>query len=181
MARSLRSRGIGGSRGGSGDDGISIEVAINQSDLRDLVRDISKHGDAKAFRKELSSGMRAAVKPIVVKARAAVRSQPGGRKSTGLRADIARAVQMKVDMRATSERIGIRVRLDGSKLRSHPKGIVAAYEGVRPWRHPLFGNRDKWVTQPSRGFLTEVVEADRSRVMREIEQTMNTIARKLEG
>lgn len=155
-------------------------MVVTQNDLRDLVRDIGKHGDKKAVRKELTKGLREAVKPMVPKARARVKSQPGGAASTGLRKDMARAVQVKVDLGMRSDRIGVRIRLDGKKLRGRPPGLVAMYEGVKPWRHPVFGT-GTWVAQESRGFLTETVNRDRAKVTRDVLDTMTDIGKKLDG
>ena len=113
-------------------NGVGFDVQVTQNDLRDLVGAINKHGDKKAIRRELSKGMREAVKPMVPKARARVTGQSGGAASTGLRKDMARAVQVKVDLGMRSDRIGVRIRLDGKKLRGRPPGLVAMYEGVRP-------------------------------------------------
>lgn len=173
MALSLRGRGVGGTPAG----GTGIEVIVTQDDLRDLVRAINQHGDKKAVRRELSKGLREAVKPLVPKARAAVKSQSGP--GTGLRNDMARSVQVKTDLGVRSERIGVRIRLDGSKLRGRPAGLVAMYEGVRPWRHPVFGT-GTWVSQAPRGFLTEVVNANRANVLRQVAQTCDDIGRKLD-
>lgn len=189
MALSL-TRKRGRPRKHNADGSIDLQVVVSQSELRDLVKAISKHDDAKSLRKELRDGLRTATKPIVAKARSSVVSQPTkGKGSTGLRRDMARTVQLKVDLGVRSERIGVRVRLDPAKLRAHPRSLVAPYEGTRPWRHPIFQSNDRrgfwsgsaWVQQEHRGFLKEVVDSERPRVMREIEQTMNTIARKLEG
>lgn len=155
-------------------------MEVTQDDLRDLVRAINAHGDAKAIRRELSKGMREAVKPLVPKARTAVLTEgTSGGKSTGLRKDMARAVQVKLDMGVRSKRIGVRIRLDGSKLRGRPSSLVAYYEGALPWRHPTFGH-DPWVSQPHRGFLTDVVDANRESVTRRIIDAMDDIGRKID-
>lgn len=208
MALSLRRKLGGGSGGSSGDGSVSVDVVIKQDDLRDLVRAINKHGDAKAIRKALRTGLREAVKPLVPRARQAVLSAPVRRAershtayrqvksgknagsarayqsfvvaTTGLRKDMARTVQVKVDLGLRSERIGVRIRLDPAKLRTHPKGIVPMYEGVKPWRHPSFGDRDVWVQQEPRGFLTEVVTAGRPAVMRDIEKAMQDIGKRID-
>lgn len=160
--------------------GVGIDVVVTQNDLRDLVRDIGKHGDKKAVRKELTKGLREAVKPMVPKARARVLAQPGGAASTGLRKDMARSVQVKVDLGMRSDRIGVRIRLDGKKLRGRPSSLVTAYEGSKPWRHPVFGS-GTWVAQESRGFLTETVNRDRAKVTRDVLDTMTNIGKKLDG
>lgn len=177
MALSLRRRGAGG---GARDGEVRLDVVVTQDDLRDLVRAINRHGDAKAVRKELRDGLREGVKPLVPLARTRVLAQPGGRRSTGLRRDMARAVQLKVDLGLRSERIGVRIRLDGKKLRGRPAGLVGMYEGVKPWRHPVFGT-GVWVQQPARGFLTDTVRPRQASVVRHVERVMDAVGRKLDG
>ena len=43
---------------------------------------------------------------------------------------MARSVQVKTDLGLKSDRIGVRIRLDGTKLRGRPASLVAKYEGV---------------------------------------------------
>ena len=173
MALSLRRRG-----GGTPAGGVGVEVHVTQNDLRDLARAINKHGDAKALRKQLRDGLREPVKVLVPKARAAVMSQSGP--GTGLRKDMARAVQVKVDLGLRSSRIGVRIRLDGKKLRSRPAGLVAMYEGTKPWRHPVFGT-GRWVSQESRGFLTETVRSAEPWIGRSIQRAMVEVGSKIDN
>lgn len=157
-------------------------VEVRQDDLRDLVRAINQHGDKRALTKELRTGLREATKPLVPQARAKVATQTtSGGRSTGLRKDMARSVQVKVDLGLRSRRIGARIRLDGAKLErgGRPRGLVAMYEGTRPWRHPVFGT-GKWVTQQHRGFLTETVDAGTDGVLRKIKDSMDDVGRKID-
>ena len=174
---SLRGRGIGGTGGGTS-GGNALEVRVTQSDLRDLTRAINRHGDAKAVKKALRAGLREAVKPLVPVARARVLGQATkGRGSTGLRADMARAVQVKVDIGGRDPKVALR--LDGKKLRGRPAGLVGMYEGVVPWRHPVFGT-GTWVQQPARGFLTEVGRSNEARIGRAVFDVMDDIGRKID-
>lgn len=174
MAMSLR-------RKSTPKNGVGIDVVVTQDDLRDLVGAINKHGDKKAIRKELSKGLREAVKPMVPKARSRVLAQSTtGAASTGLRKDMARSVQVKVDLGMRSDRIGVRIRLDGKKLRGRPSSLVTAYEGSKPWRHPVFGS-GTWVAQEPRGFLTETVNAGRGGVTRQVADVMQEIGKQIDG
>jgi hypothetical protein len=87
-------------------------------------------------------------------------------------------VEVKVDLGGRNP--GVRLRLNGRKLNGRPPGLVAMYEGTIPWRHPLFGNTEKWIQQEHRGFLTEVGRAGEPEVARAIEQTMNAIGDKID-
>ena len=163
-------------RRGAGDG--MLQVRVERDDLGDLVKAINAHGSDKAVKKELRRGLREAVKPLVPKARSAVLAQGSKGKGTGLRRDMARAVEVKVDLGGRNP--GVRLRLNGAKLNGRPKGLVAMYEGTIPWRHPVFGS-GTWVAQPHRGFLTEVGRAGESDVARDITKAMDDIGRKIDG
>jgi hypothetical protein len=168
-------------RGGAGraGSGAPFDVVVTQDDLRDLTRAINAHGDRKAIRRELSQGLRSAVKPLVPAIRRAILSTPGGARSTGLRRDVARSVEMKVDLGVRSSRIGVRVRLNPNRQGSHA-GLGEKLEGVTPWRHPVFGH-DVWVTQTSHPFFLETIRPRRAAVLRDIERAMDGVSRKLKG
>jgi hypothetical protein len=163
--------------GGSSSGGV-LEVRVERDDLGKLVKAINTHGDAKAVKKELRKGLREAVKPLVPKARASVLGQASKGRGTGLRRDMARAVEVKVDLGGRNP--GVRLRLNGRKLNGRPPGLVAMYEGSIPWRHPLFGNTGKWIAQEHRGFLTEVGRAGEADVARGAAKTMNDISTRID-
>jgi len=100
-----------------------------------------------------------------------------GRGSTGLRADMARAVQVKVDIGGRDPKVALR--LDGKKLRGRPAGLVGMYEGVVPWRHPVFGT-GTWVAQPHRGFLTEIGRGNEGRIGQTVLKVMDDIGERID-
>jgi hypothetical protein len=158
-----------------------LEVEVTRDDLGDLVAAINKHGSVKEVKKELRRALREAVKPLAPKARASVLGQSSkgkGGKLPSLRGDMARSVEVKIDLGGRNP--GVRLRLNGRKLRGRPPGLVAMYEGTIPWRHPVFGT-GTWVTQPHRGFLTEVGRAGESHVARDIEKAMDDIGKKIDN
>ena len=164
---------------GAGDGVLHVEVT--HDDLGDLVAAINKHGTPAEVKKELRRALREAVKPLVPKARASVLGQGSkgkGGKLPSLRADMARSVEAKVDLGGRNP--GVRLRLNGRKLRGRPPGLVAMYEGTIPWRHPVFGT-SAWAAQAHRGFLTEVGRAGEPEVARDIEKAMDDIGKKIDG
>jgi hypothetical protein len=172
---------VGRRNAGGSSSGGALEVRVTRDDLGELVAAINKHGTPKEVKKELRRALREAVKPLVPKARASVLGQASQGKGKGpsLRADMARAVEVKVDLGGRNP--GVRLRLNGRKLRGRPPGLVAMYEGTIPWRHPVFGDTEKWAAQSHRGFLTEVGRAGESTVASDIEKAMDDIGRKIDG
>lgn len=62
----------------------------------------------------------------------------------GLRASVARAVQTQV--RSSGRSAAVRIRTN-SRLLPEDQRKLPGYLNAGRWRHPVFGNRDAWVTQ----------------------------------
>jgi hypothetical protein len=98
----------------------------------------------KRFRKELTL----AAGPVVPAVRSAIAAIPvtGTGGSTGLRGRLQKATRLQV--RTVGRQAGVRVLVDPKRMPDGQKSLPALMEGLRPWRKPVFGNRDVWVTQP---------------------------------
>jgi hypothetical protein len=128
----------------------------------------------KRFRQEL----RAAGKPMVPAVRAAIRQIPSkrGYSADGLRGQMARAV--KLEVRTTGREAGVRLRVDGRKMPDQKKALQSYMEGVRSrWRHPVYGNREVWVTQPSKPYFYRTVEPMGLAAQRNIQRAADNVAR----
>jgi len=151
-----------------------MQVVINDGgDLRRLAADLRRVGDSGALRRRLTRGIRDAVKPVVPQVRAAYLASSGGRRvgkrtyttpkrtrqvRIGLRASLARAVTVQV--RTSGREAGVIVRVAGKKMPDGMGRIPKLWEGdARPWRHPLFGDREYWYPQSARPVFYPVVRA----------------------
>lgn len=78
----------------------------------------------------------------------------------GLRASIARAVHVKIA--DTGWKVGVRVRVDGTKLPADQKYLPRGLDSVKGWRHPIYGT-DKWAQQYGNppGWFTSTAKAHR--------------------
>jgi hypothetical protein len=148
---------------------MSDAVKIDAKELLDLYKALGKaHAELrKALRRQLTS----IAKPIVAdvkKAELAIPSKKGSagesRKkkgvTLGLRASLANAT--KADLATMGEGAAVHVRVSTSKFTSvsgRPRTIPYYMEGrrKREWRHPVYGNDNKWVTQKSHPFLMGTV------------------------
>jgi hypothetical protein len=89
----------------------------------------------------------------------------------GLRRVIAASIQTKISY--SGSRQGVRIRVDSARLgnaaRNLPKNID---EGK--WRHPVYGNRDVWVTQTGKpGWFTATAQRHGPAVHQQIQDAMN--------
>jgi hypothetical protein len=116
--------------------------------LARLAKDLRAHGEGRAMRRELVQGIRAEARPAVNAARVAYKSMPSKQSKSGLRAALARAVTLEI--RTTGKRAGVRIHVKGSKMPDGKGGLPRRIEGAPRWRHPVFGDRETWVSQPPR-------------------------------
>lgn len=156
----------------------------------------------KTLRLEMNKAIREAAKPMVADLKAAVmavdskvdgkaglgsaevaRAMHAGsrkveaKKSHGLRATIARSIQLKIT--ASGPRTGVRIRVDGTKLPEDERKLPMDLDNPKGWRHPVFGNRDKWVTQHGRPWWDVTIlkhkETVRSRILDAMKSTADKI------
>lgn len=79
--------------------------------------------------------------------------------------------------RTTNESEGVRVAVT-AKGRRKQRAVPAINAGVL--RHPVYGNRKRWVAQPVKhGFVTEPIKHGRSKVERRISHAMEEVAEKI--
>lgn len=116
------------------------------------------------LRRQLGSQLRAAAAPIADDAR--------GRASWSTRIPGA----ITTSARFTGKRPGVTIRVNRNKA---PHG--RAYEGISrgggSFRHPVFGHRDRWVSQNARPFLAPAVQAGSERVFEAVTQAVDDSAR----
>lgn len=127
----------------------------------------------KRFRKEL----RAAAAPLVPRVRSSIRSIPSGRgySPQGLRGQMARATRLEV--KTSGRQAGVAIRVDGRKMPSHMKSLPSMVEGKKRWRHPVFGNREVWVSQPSQPYFYNVVRTAGPASRRAVNKVLNGITK----
>lgn len=124
----------------------------------------------------MARNMREAMKPLVPDLRAAVRGIPSsGKGHTGLRDKIARGVQVKVSTAGRS--VGARIRVDARLLPDNAKSLPELLEGTVPWRHPVYGNTDNWVTQAPHPFFYRTLKPHESAVQTRMAQVLKDTAR----
>ena len=128
-----------------------------------------KHAGRTELRKELNKAMRVGAKPLIPKARAeAMRRLP---QRGGLAKQVAKE-PARVQTR-TGKDPGVRV-VVGKKR----GGARMANRGVV--RHPVFGNRGKWVEQKVQpGWFDDPMEASAPEIRRALQQGIEDVAAKV--
>jgi hypothetical protein len=126
---------------------FELRSAETHEGLQALVRALRQEEDGRELRRDLAKNMRAALRPAAAEAKSAIMSMSsaGPGTSPALRSSVAKKIRPEVKLGGNWS--GARVKAFKTKnLRNFPN---APKRTNRPggWRHPVFGDRDRWVTQ----------------------------------
>lgn len=116
---------------------------LGHEQLGDLARRLRKAARAD-LRRELVKGIRRPAADIAKQAKANVRALPSRGRSSGLRRRVARTV--RVTARSSGAGVGVRIWADPKRMPGG-QGNLPRHLDTGRWRHPVFGDRDTWVTQ----------------------------------
>jgi hypothetical protein len=137
-------------------------VAEGEAEARLLIRDLNQV--PVTLRRQMTRTIRKAGGPIVSRAKA----------NASWSSRIPGAISLRT--RYTGNRPGISIRVSARKA-PHAR----AYEGLtgngQSFQHPVFGHRDRWVTQSTRPFLFPAAQAEGQRVVDGIAQAIDVSAR----
>lgn len=154
-----------------------MQVKLGDSgDLRAVVKALKQVEDGKEIRKQLSRELREVARPLVPKVQQAWRSAPSmqgaGRGQPDLRVLLAKATRSQV--RLSGKETGVVIRTDGRKMPTGMKALPGYAEGIRrrPWRHPVYGNRNAWVTQRPFPRFYEAVQPNEAAARQACEQAV---------
>jgi len=127
----------------------ATEFTIDVSDLRTLARDLRKIDPELA--KELRVGLKAVAEPV--RLAASTRAWAISAKIAGPFVVTTSGVTAKVKNKSTHPLAGL--------FEFGNKGSA----GAGPFRHPVFGNREVWVNQPTRPYLAPALAARQEQVV----------------
>jgi hypothetical protein len=173
-----------------------VQVTIRDTgDLKAVAKALKQVADGKELRKQLTRELRDVARPLVPKVRAAWLAAPSkglsGRKTynsaTGrvsgrgptLRSLLAKATRSEV--RLTGKQAGVRIRTDGRKMPDGMKSLPGYAEGIRrrPWRHPVYGDRETWVSQQPFPRFYQAVQPDEAAARRACEEAVETVLQQI--
>jgi len=132
-----------------------------EQELRKLAKDLD--GIPKELRKAMRPALKAAAEPIVQDAKS--------RASWSTR--IPRAISLSVRFSARNPGVSIRVRRGAAPHGRAYEGITGASDFV----HPVFGHRDREVSQATRPYLEPAVLAGADEVVSAVAETVDRVAR----
>ncbi|MFF9310077.1 hypothetical protein ACF1BS_04115 [Streptomyces sp. NPDC014748] len=148
-------------------------------DLKRIGAELRRMGN-KQLKAEFMKDLRAAARPMVPAVRQSIRRIPSqrGYSADGLRGHMSKAV--KLEVRTTGRDAGVRIRVDGRKMPNRAKSVQAYMEGLKkPWRHPVYGNREVWVKQDPHPYFYKVVRPLGLASRVQVNKAMNRVAKKI--
>jgi hypothetical protein len=145
-------------------------------EMRGIARDLRAAGPA--VRRRFRANVTAAMQPMKADTQANARAIPAkGPRSTGLRDALAAATRIQISTAGRNARV--RLIVDGKKMPTGQQALPQLMEGERVWRHPDFGNRQTWVTQPSHPFVAPAVLKNLPGVDRAVDAALKETAEQL--
>lgn len=158
-----------------------LEVTVDDSGLKELMKVVRQEADGKQLRKDLIADIRTAVAPGVSAVQAKVRAIPhstAAHPSPSLGSYLASRVRPQV--RLSGRSAGVRVRIAQTpNLRGFK--MAARRLNRKKWRRPVFGNTEVWVEQrsPMPGFFDDTLAAGRAQYRAAVVGAMKKLADRL--
>jgi hypothetical protein len=167
---------------------VTMQFELRDSgDLKAVSRALRQQADGKQLRRQLVKELGGIARPLASKVRAAWRAAPshghqsatrGRREQPDLRALLSKATRSQV--RLTGKDAGVRIRTDGRKLSSGMRALPTYAEGTkRPWRHPIYGNRNAWASQRSFPRFYQAVKPDEAAARHAAERAVENIFKQI--
>lgn len=122
---------------------------------------LGRAGNAREFRKIVTKNMEGVSKLAATALRNAIRSIPAtSGESTGLRSRMVGAVRTETKIAGgilADSRSQVSVMVDSTKMGTQ-RTLPRHLERAKGWRHPVYGNREVWVTQPGHPFFYSTLD-----------------------
>lgn len=95
----------------------------------------------------------------------------------GLRASVARGIKSKVSY--SGRKLGARVSADPSGLPQSQRKLPRYLNKPKGWRHPVWGNRERWVQQVGEEYFTEPIERLKPEVQKAVYRAVYEVLEQL--
>lgn len=161
---------------------ITVRVS-GHAELRRLAARLRKAADG-GLQRDAAGALARAAPPVVARTKAAALAASfpgapsrGGATPAGLRTRLAAATK--------SEPLhnGVRIMVDGAVVGpgGHRLAKLTDTELAPRWRHPVFGNRERWVTQRGQPWFFRTIRPAEPKFAAGVRQAMERTARRIEG
>lgn len=146
-----------------------------------FVKQLKELENGKEITKRLMKEIRAEARPVLRAVRAAAlglpsRGESARRGRDSLRRHLARATVMQT---RRTKAATVVVKTDPKKMPEGIKGLPPYVEGEGRWRHPVFGDTDKWVRQDPKPYFYGTVRPYEPRIQDAGERIIKQIQKEL--
>jgi hypothetical protein len=162
---------------------MAVAWQVTANDLRDIGTALKYEEDGMRLRRQLSKELREAVAPAVTDAKGrlmAMGSAGLAREGEPLRKAVTSRI--KVQARLTGRSAGVRVRVGTGGM---PRGFGQAPKRLNRdagWRHPVFGNTEKWVSQRGApGWFDDPMHERQAEFRAAVERAVKGMADRIRG
>lgn len=130
-----------------------------------------------ALKRNLRRQLRDAAAPVAQDVRQSILDMPAAAQR-GLRQETAATVRLSTSV--TQAGISVQITSDGRKMPQGKGTLPRHLDSARGWKHPVFGNRDRWVRQMGKPGWFELPIAARARAFQAAaQQALDGTAREL--
>lgn len=160
---------------------VSSGFSVEAEAMRQLGQAFRRVADGKVLRKELTKNIRDAVAPGVEAVKSVLLAIPHNSiASPSPRLSTYLAARVKVDVKYSGQSTGVRVRI-GQTPQLRNFRLAAKYLNKSSWRHPVFGNKNVWVTQQSHtpGYFDDTLAENRDKYRDAVVDAIGAMARRL--
>lgn len=124
----------------------ALEITVDASKLREVAALLKAAEGGAELKKDLVKDIRAAAGPGVSAVKAKLQGMPSSSKSPVMGGYLASRVRVSVRLSGASAGVAVRV---GQTPGLRGFKMAARRLNRGDWRHPVFGNKNKWVNQNS--------------------------------
>ncbi|MGI8313337.1 hypothetical protein [Saccharopolyspora hattusasensis] len=158
---------------------IDLDLSGPERELKRLGAALRKAEDGKELRRELVRNIRSAAGPARQEARQAIKSMPSRTPHKGRSLRSAIAQKVRIEARPAGKSVGARIVVGTTEsvrgFKDAPRRTNA-----RKWRHPRFGNRQKWADQTGKpGWFDDTMKNNRRKFRRAVVKAMDETADKI--
>lgn len=141
----------------------TLDVRVTPDPVQ-LMRSLDR-ANRRSFDHEVTPRLEAVSKNAAVALRNAIRQIPNtSGETTNLRARMAAATGTKTEIRGgmlAQRQSTVAVLIDANKMPPGQRTLPRHMERAKGWRHPVYGNREKWVRQPGHPYFYSTLDAFR--------------------
>jgi len=155
--------------------------SVGTEDLEDIGTALRYEQDGTRIRRQIAAELRKAVEPAVADAKARISAMHStGLAHAGDPLNTAIARKVKAQVRFSGKQSGVRVRVATTPDVRGFKNAPRRTNRAKGWRHPVFGDRERWVHQEGPiGWFDDAMHAHPDQYVAAVRRVIEDAARRI--